>query len=156
MLLNNEMGDFAARPGQANLFGLVQGERNSIEGGKRPLSSMSPTIVLKDGKPWLATGTPGGGRIITTVAQTLLNAIVFDMNVATAGMSARIHHQWLPDKILAEQGISPDTVRLLEALGHKVELSTRTIGRTQSIMIEGDWLYGATDTRRPEGWVAGF
>jgi gamma-glutamyltranspeptidase / glutathione hydrolase len=156
MLLNNEMGDFAARPGQPNMFGLVQGESNRIEGGKRPLSSMSPTIVFKDGKPWLATGSPGGSRIITTVVQTLLNAMAFDMNVATAGISPRIHHQWMPDEILAEQGISPDTVRLLETMGHKVKLSDRTIGRTQSIMLRDGWLLGSTDTRRPQGWVAGY
>ncbi|MEE4147024.1 MAG: gamma-glutamyltransferase [Halieaceae bacterium] len=156
MLLNNEMGDFAARPGQPNLFGLVQGETNSIEGGKRPLSSMSPTIVFRDGAPWLATGSPGGSRIITTVLQTLLNAMAFDMNVATAGISARIHHQWLPDELLAESGISPDTVRLLEQMGHKVQLGGRTIGRTESIMLKDGWLLGATDTRRPGGWVAGY
>jgi gamma-glutamyltranspeptidase/glutathione hydrolase len=156
MLLNNEMGDFAARPGKPNLFGLVQGETNSIEGGKRPLSSMSPTIVFRDGVPWLATGSPGGSRIITTVLQTLLNAMAFDMNVATAGISARIHHQWLPDELLAESGISPDTVRLLEQMGHKVLLGGRTIGRTESIMLKDDWLLGTTDTRRPGGWVAGY
>ena len=156
MLLNNEMGDFAAVPGKPNLFGLVQGESNRIEGGKRPLSSMSPTIVYRQGKPWLATGSPGGSRIITTVLQTLLNAMVFDMNVAAAGINARIHHQWLPDEILAEDGISPDTVRLLEQMGHKVVLGGRTIGRTESIMIRDGWLLGATDTRRPGGWVAGY
>jgi gamma-glutamyltranspeptidase/glutathione hydrolase len=156
MLLNNEMGDFAALPGKPNQFGLVQGERNRIEGGKRPLSSMSPTIVFRDGKPWLATGSPGGSRIITTVLQTLLNAMAFDMNVAAAGMNSRIHHQWLPDEILAEDGISPDTVNLLQQKGHKVVLGGQTIGRTQSIMLEDGWLLGATDTRRPEGWVAGY
>lgn len=156
MLLNNEMGDFTSLPGQPNMFGLVQGDRNSIEGGKRPLSSMSPTIVFKDGKPWLATGTPGGSRIITTVVQTILNAMAFDMNIATAGISARIHHQWMPDEILAEQGISPDTVRILEQMGHTVLLGGRTIGRTQSIMIKDGQLLGATDTRRPQGWVAGY
>ena len=156
MLLNNEMGDFAAQPGKPNPFGLVQGESNRIEGGKRPLSSMSPTIVFRDGKPWLATGSPGGSRIITTVLQTLLNAMAFDMNIATAGISARIHHQWLPDEILAEEGISPDTVRLLEQMGHTVKLGGRTIGRTESIIWENGWLLGATDTRRPQGWVAGF
>ena len=156
MLLNNEMGDFAANPGHPDMFGLVQGERNSVAGGKRPLSSMSPTIVLRDGRPWLATGSPGGSRIITTVAQTLLNAMVFDMNVATAGISARVHHQWLPDNLLVEQGISPDTIRLLRGMGHELEVSNRTIGRTQSIMLQNGWLYGATDTRRPGGWVAGY
>lgn len=156
MLLNNEMGDFAALPGKPNLFGLMQGERNRIEGGKRPLSSMSPTIVFRDGKPWLATGSPGGSRIITTVLQTLLNAMAFDMNVAAAGMNSRIHHQWLPDEILAEDGISPDTVNLLQQKGHKVVLGGQSIGRTQSIMLGDGWLLGATDTRRPEGWVAGY
>ena len=156
MLLNNEMGDFAAQPGKPNPFGLVQGESNRIEGGKRPLSSMSPTIVFRDGKPWLATGSPGGSRIITTVLQTLLNAMALDMNIATAGISARIHPQWLPDEILAEEGISPDTVRLLEQMGHTVKLGGRTIGRTESIIWENGWLLGATDTRRPQGWVAGF
>ncbi len=156
MLLNNEMGDFAARPGKPNMFGLVQGEGNRIEGGKRPLSSMSPTIVFRDGKPWLATGSPGGSRIITTVLQTLLNAMAFDMNVAASGMNARIHHQWLPDEILAEDGVSPDTVRLLQQMGHKVVLGGQTIGRTQSIMLQDGWLLGATDTRRPQGWVAGY
>jgi gamma-glutamyltranspeptidase/glutathione hydrolase len=156
MLLNNEMGDFAARPGEANFFGLVQGERNRIEGGKRPLSSMSPTIVFRDGKPWLATGSPGGSKIINTVAQTLLNAMAFDMNVATAGISSRINHQWMPDRIDAEDGISPDTVELLEAMGHTVKYGDLTIGRTQSIMLKDGWLLGATDTRRPQGWVAGY
>jgi gamma-glutamyltranspeptidase/glutathione hydrolase len=156
MLLNNEMGDFAARPGHPNMYGLVQGERNRIEGGKRPLSSMSPTIVLRRGEPWFATGSPGGSMIITTVLQTIVNAMAFDMNAATAGISARVHHQWMPDEIQAEQGISPDTVALLRAMGHKVVLAKRTIGRTQSIMIEDGWLLGATDTRRPGGWVAGY
>ncbi len=156
MLLNNEMPDFAVRPNHPNLFGLVQGEAHSIAGGKRPVSSMSPTIVFRGGKPWLATGSPGGSRIINIVVQTLLNAMVFDMNVATAGISPRIHHQWQPDVILAEQGISPDTVQLLEAKGHRVEQTNRTIGRTQSIMLDDGWLLGATDTRRPQGWVAGY
>ncbi|MEM1152793.1 MAG: gamma-glutamyltransferase [Pseudomonadota bacterium] len=155
-LLNNEMGDFSALPGQPNMFGLLQGERNAIEGGKRPLSSMSPTIVFRNGEPWLATGSPGGSRIITTVLQTLLNAMAFDMNVAAAGVSARIHHQWMPDKILAEEGISPDTVTLLEAMGHEVSMAGRTIGRTQSIMLKDGMLLGATDTRRPQGWVASY
>ena len=156
MLLNNEMGDFTSLPGRPNMFGLVQGDRNSIEGGKRPLSSMSPTIVFKNGQPWLATGSPGGSRIITTVLQTVLNAMAFDMNVATAGISSRIHHQWMPDEVLAEEGVSPDTVRILEKMGHTVKLGGRTIGRTQSIMIKDGRLLGATDTRRPQGWVAGY
>lgn len=156
MLLNNEMADFASRPGQANAFGLVQGEANSIEPGKRPLSSMSPTMVLRDGAPWLATGSPGGSIIITTVLQTLLNAMAFDMNIATAAASARMHHQWMPDVLTVESGISPDTVALLRAMGHQVKKGKRTLGRTQSIMLEDGWLLGWTDTRRPGGWVAAY
>lgn len=156
MLLNNEMADFAAAPGTANAYGLVEGEANRIEGAKRPLSSMSPTLVMRDGKPWLATGSPGGSVIITTVLQTLLNAMVFDMNIAAAAAGARVHHQWLPDVLLLEQGISQDSVRLLEGLGHKIEFGNRSLGRTQSIMLDNGYLYGATDTRRPGGHVAAY
>lgn len=154
MLLNNEMADFAAKPGGANAYGLVQGEANRIEPGKRPLSSMSPTIAFKDGQPWLATGSPGGSVIITTVLQTLLNAMAFDMNIATAAAEPRIHHQWLPDVLRLERGISRDTENILRAMGHNLEMSKRTTGRTNSIMLQDGWRYGATDTRRPEGWVA--
>jgi gamma-glutamyltranspeptidase/glutathione hydrolase len=156
MLLNNEMADFATSPGNPNAFGLVQGESNKIEPGKRPLSSMSPTIVFQGGKPWLATGSPGGSVIITTVLQMVLNAMEFDMNVATAAAEPRIHHQWMPDALQMEEGFSPDTVRLLKELGQPVNLAQRTTGRTNSIMIEGGWLLGSTDTRRPGGWVAGY
>jgi gamma-glutamyltranspeptidase/glutathione hydrolase len=156
MLLNNEMADFAANPGQANPFGLVEQEANRVEGGKRPLSSMSPTMVFRDGKPWLATGSPGGSVIITAVLQTVLNAMAFDMNVATAAASARVHHQWLPDRLLVEQGISPDTLQLLRQMGHTVDTAERTLGRTQSIMLENGHFLGATDTRRPGGHVAGY
>ena len=156
MFLNNEMADFSALPGVANAFGLVQGEPNKIEPRKRPLSSMSPTRVFKEGKPWLATGSPGGSVIITTVLQTVLNAMEFDMNIATAASAARIHHQWMPDKLRLENGISPDTIRLLQQMGHTLEVSGRTTGRTNSIMLRDGWLLGATDTRRPGGWVAAY
>lgn len=156
MLLNNEMADFATSPGNPNAFGLVQGESNKIEPGKRPLSSMSPTIVFRDGKPWLATGSPGGSVIITTVAQMILNAMEFDMNVATAAAEPRIHHQWMPDVLQMEEGFSPDTVALLKNMGQPVNLAQRTSGRTNSIMLEDGWLFGSTDTRRPGGWVAGY
>lgn len=156
MLLNNEMGDFASKPGTANAYGLVQGDANSIEPGKRPLSSMSPTIVLHEGKPWLATGSPGGSVIISTVLQTILNAMEFDMNIATAAAAPRMHHQWLPDELKLEEGFSPDTIKLLREMGHTLDVGSRTTGRTNSIMLENDWLYGATDTRRPGGWVAGY
>ena len=156
MLLNNEMADFAAKPGTSNAFSLLHGEANSIAGGKRPLSSMSPTMVFRDGQPWLATGSPGGSLIITTVLQTLLNAMVFDMNIASAAAGARVHHQWMPDTLRVENGISPDTINLLRDMGHNVEVGERTLGRTQSIMLRDGWLFGATDTRRPGGWVTGY
>lgn len=156
MLLNNEMADFATSPGNPNAFGLVQGESNKIEPGKRPLSSMSPTLVLRDGKPWLATGSPGGSLIISTVLQVILNTVEFDMNVATAAAEPRIHHQWMPDVLQMEEGFSPDTLELLREMGQPVNLAGRTTGRTNSIMLENGWLLGATDTRRPGGWVAGY
>jgi len=154
ILLNNEMDDFSVNPGIANAFGLVQGEANGIEPGRRPLSSMTPTIVFKDGKAWLATGSPGGSKIITTVLQTLLNAMVFDMNVAEATAGERIHHQWYPDIVQAEEGISPDTVEKLQAMGHTVKLSRSHIGRTNSIQLDGPWRFGYADPRRTGGHVA--
>jgi gamma-glutamyltranspeptidase / glutathione hydrolase len=156
MLLNNEMADFATSPGNSNAFGLVQGEANKIEPGKRPLSSMSPTIIFRDGKPWLATGSPGGSVIISTVLQMALNAMEFDMNVATAAAEPRIHHQWMPDTLQMEEGFSVDTVRLLQGMGHPVSISDRTTGCTSSIMLEDGWLLGAADPRRYGGWVAGY
>ncbi len=110
VLLNNELDDFTAAPGAANAFGLVGFEPNLPGPGKRPLSSMSPTIVLKDGKPVLITGTPGGSRIISAVAQVIINAIDYKMNIAAAVAAPRIHHQWLPDDVRAERGISADVL----------------------------------------------
>ena len=156
MLLNNEMADFAAKPGFPNAFRLTESEANAIEGGKRPLSSMTPTMVFRDGKPWIATGSPGGSIIITAVLQTIINAMDFDMNIASAAAAARIHHQWMPDRLSVEQGVSPDTRRLLQQLGHNVVDTRRTLGRTQSIMLEDGLLYGFTDTRRLGGWVARY
>lgn len=156
MLLNNEMADFAAVPGSPNAYGLVQGNANAIAPRKRPLSSMTPTLVLRDGKPWLATGSPGGSVIITTVLQLILNSMDFDMNVAAAAAAPRLHHQWLPDRVYTESGFSPDTLRLLQDRGHNIEIGRRTMGRTQSISFENGYLYGATDTRRPGGWVAAY
>ncbi len=155
ILLNNEMADFAAKPGVPNAFGLMGGDANAIDGGKRPLSSMSPTIVLKDGKPFLATGSPGGSHIITTVLQVILNVIDHRMNIADATNAPRVHHQWLPDVLRIEEGISPDTQRLLEAMGHKVEVRD-SMGATQSIMRIGGLLYGASDPRRPDGLTLGY
>ncbi len=155
ILLNNEMGDFAAKPGVPNAYGLLGGDANAIAGGKRPLSSMSPTIVLKDGKPFLATGSPGGSHIITTVAQILMNVIDYHMNIAEATNAPRVHHQWRPDTLRIEEGISPDTRRLLEKLGHHVELRA-PMGAAQSIMRIDGRLFGASDPRRPDGLTLGY
>lgn len=155
ILLNNEMADFMTKPGTPNAFGLIESQANEVAAGKRPLSSMSPTLILKEGQPWLATGSPGGSLIISSVMQTVLNAMEFDMNIAAAAAAPRVHHQWMPDKLRIESGISADTINLLTVLGHPVEENVRTLGRTQSIMMEEGWFLGATDTRRPSGWVAG-
>jgi len=154
MLLNNEMDDFAAKPGSPNGYGLVQGEANAVAAGSRPLSSMTPTMVFKNGKPWVATGSPGGSRIITAVAQTLLNLMAFDMTLGMATSSPRIHHQWMPDMAMVEPGISADTVNILEASKHKILRSNSTIGRVNSVQIEDGWFYGYADPRRPGGHVA--
>jgi gamma-glutamyltranspeptidase/glutathione hydrolase len=156
MLLNNEMADFSAKAGVPNPFGLIGDTANAVEPRKRPLSSMSPTLIFKDGQPWVAAGSPGGSRIITTVLQTLLNVMVFDFNIAEATALPRIHHQWLPDKLQVEEGISVDTVNLLKKREHPVHHSTRTIGRMQSIMLDKGIFYGASDPRRAEGAVAAY
>ncbi len=155
VLLNNEMDDFSSKPGAPNAFGLLGGRANAIEPGKRPLSSMTPVIVLKDGQPWLATGTPGGARIITTVLQTILNSIDFKMNIAEALSMPRVHHQWMPDYIRIERGISPDTIRLLKEKGHEVRVM-QTMGRVQTVQRQGDVFFGASDPRNPDGAAIGI
>ncbi len=156
ILINNEMDDFSAQAGRPNAYGLIGGDANAVEPEKRPLSSMSPTIVLKDGKTFLVTGSPGGSRIITTVLQILMNVIDHGMNVAAASAAPRMHDQWLPDEIRVEEGFSPDTLKLLEAMGHKVNVGT-TMGATETIMRRDDGaLFGASDPRRPDGLAAGY
>jgi gamma-glutamyltranspeptidase/glutathione hydrolase len=155
ILLNNEMDDFSAKPGVPNAFGLVGGELNAIEPEKRMLSSMTPTIVMKDGKPYLVTGSPGGSRIITTVLQVVLNVIDHKMNIAAATNAIRVHHQWLPDKLMIEQGLNGDTIRLLTERGHKIS-STDAMGSTQSIMHVGSFLQGASDPRRSGSLTLGY
>ncbi|MFG6078008.1 gamma-glutamyltransferase [Erwinia sp. OPT-41] len=156
ILLNNEMDDFSAKPGTPNIYGLVGGEANAVQPYKRPLSSMSPTIVAKDGKTWLVTGSPGGSRIITTVLQMVVNSIDFGMNVAEATNAPRFHHQWLPDQLRVEKGFSPDTLKLLEAKGQHVKVLP-AMGSTQSIMIGPDGtLYGASDPRSVDDLTAGY
>ena len=149
-LLNDEMDDFAAKPGTENLFHLIQGESNAIQAGKRPVSSMTPTIVVRDGKPFLILGAPGGSRIINGVLQVLLNVVDFHMNVQDAVDWPRFHHQWMPDVLYVEKGISPDTVRLLRGMGHQVsalESTSSVVARVEAILNDGGWLQGAADER---------
>lgn len=155
-LLNNEMDDFSAKPGVPNAYGLIGGEANKIEPNKRMLSSMSPTIVMKDGKNFIVTGSPGGSRIITTTLQVLLNVIDHHLNIQAAVNAPRVHHQWLPDEIRIEQGISPDTLALLRGMGHRVE-QRAAMGAIQSIMVGEDGVfYGGADPRRSTSSAKGF
>ncbi|MBW7832716.1 MAG: gamma-glutamyltransferase [Simplicispira suum] len=155
ILLNNEMDDFSAKPGVANAYGLVGGDANAVAAGKRPLSSMTPTLVLKDGKPVLVTGSPGGARIITTVLQTVVNTIDFGMNPAEAASTPRVHHQWTPDELRVEKGLSPDTLALLRQRGHNVAVKP-SMGRTQTIALRAGVLYGYSDPRNPDGKTLGY
>jgi gamma-glutamyltranspeptidase/glutathione hydrolase len=156
-LLNNEMDDFASKPGEANLFGLRQGEANAIQGSKRPVSSMAPTIILRDGKLFMTAGAPGGSRIPTAVLQVLLNVFDFGMNVQDAVDAPRIHHQWSPDKLSLERTISPDTVALLKAQGYDVDYSPGVVlAQVAAIVSDGGWLQGASDGRTPAGKAAGY
>ncbi len=157
-LLNNEMGDFNAIPGLTNTRGRIGTEPNTIEPGKRMLSSMTPTIVAREGKPVLVIGTPGGRTIINTVLQVILNVIDHKMNVAQAIEAGRIHHQWLPDITSFEKwAISPDTKRLYENMGHRVRF--RSIqGRAMGIFIDHQTgvISGAADSRSPDGGAVGY
>ena len=154
ILLNNELDDFTAAPGAANAFGLVGFEANLPGPGKRPLSSMSPTIVLKDGKPVLVTGTPGGSRIISAVTQVIVNSIDYRMNIAAAVAAPRIHHQWLPDDVRAERGIPEEVLAELKDRGHKV---VDTLGQTSanSIAVGPHGPLGAPDPRTRGAWAEG-
>ena len=155
ILLNNEMDDFSAKPGVPNGYGLLGGDANAVEANKRPLSSMSPTLVFKDNKPYIVTGSPGGSRIITTVTQVISNVIDHDMNIAEATHAPRIHDQWLPDEIRIEKALNIDTVRKLESMGHKVSPQA-TMGSTQSIMVTPDGVYGSSDPRIVDAAVVGY
>ena len=155
-LLNNEMDDFTAKPGEPNMFGLIQGEANAVEPGKRMLSSMSPAIVTKEGNVRMVLGSAGGPRIITATFMSFLNMAVFGMNAQEAISAPRFHHQWMPDKLYYEAfGISPDTRELLEAKGHELEVRP-TVGRGHIIYIgEDNTRHGAADPRG-EGTVEGY
>ena len=154
-LLNNEMDDFSAKPGVPNAYGLIGGEANKIEPGKRMLSSMSPTIVKREGKNFLVTGSPGGSRIITTTLQVIMNVIDHNLNILSAVAAPRIHHQWLPDELRIEEGLSPDTVRILRNKGHKVKQKP-AMGASQSILIDNGKMNGGADPRRSTALAVGL
>ena len=155
-LLNDEMDDFSAKPGVPNSFGLLQGELNAIAPGKRPLSAMTPTILTRDGKFFMALGAPGGPRIISAVLQVILNVVDFGMNAQDAVDAPRFHHQWQPDTLRIERGISPDTAALLRERGHTLDYSPGVVlARVEAILKSGEWLEGASDPRA-SGKAAGY
>ena len=156
--LNNEMDDFTAKPGTANQFGLVQGAANAIAPGKRPLSSMTPTIVLEDGKLRFVLGSPGGARIITTVANIFLSTSEGGLNIQQAVDAPRFHHQYQPDKLFLEAGFSAETVAALKARGYSLELSEHHWSNGECIAIDpktGE-LLGGQDHRSHYGKAAGY
>ncbi|MBV1701550.1 MAG: gamma-glutamyltransferase [Hyphomicrobiales bacterium] len=156
ILLNNELDDFAAKPGVANAFGLIGGEANAPGPRKRPLSSMSPTMMFDDkGNLELVTGSPGGSRIINIVVEIIADRVDFGLNIAESVDSPRFHDQWLPDVLLVERGMSPDTIARLEAMGHKVKVSP-TFGSAQSIERLGHTLMGAADPRQRDTLAIGY
>ncbi|MDF1611065.1 gamma-glutamyltransferase [Melioribacteraceae bacterium 09-Me] len=160
-LLNNEMDDFSAKPGEANQFGLVGNEANSIQPQKRPLSSMTPTIVLKNGKPYIVIGSPGGSRIITTVLQVILNCLEFYMNIADAINSPRIHHQWLPDKIYIEQfALSNDVMKRLMEMGYQFENANNKftiLGLAEGILVDQNKnIFNGAADKRGAGAAIGY
>ena len=161
VLLNNNMDNFASQPGGANAYGLIQGEANAIQPGKRPVSSMTPSIVSKDGKLLIVIGAPGGTRITSAVMQAFLNVVDFGMNIQDAIDAPRIHHQWMPDQIFAERGVSPDTIAILRKFGHTVEANSTVGARVVGIQVETDRqgnrrLAGGWDARGGEGKAAGW
>ncbi|MGO9757587.1 MAG: gamma-glutamyltransferase [Roseiarcus sp.] len=155
VLLNDELDDFAAKSGAANVYGVTGGDANAPAPNKRPLSSMSPTMVFKDGELEIVTGSPGGSRIITTVLQVVLDILDHGLNVAEAEEAPRVHDQWLPDELRIERGLSPDTIRLLEAMGHKVVLG-EAMGSANTIERRNGVLMGASDPRQRGTLAVGY
>jgi gamma-glutamyltranspeptidase / glutathione hydrolase len=155
ILLNNELDDFAMKPDAPNAYGLIGYEANAPGPGKRPLSSMTPTIVLKDGKPFLVTGSPGGSRIITAVLQVVVDVIDRGMDIASAESAPRIHNQWMPDQVFAEPGVSPDLIAALQARGDKV-VPTGKFTSVNSIVVTPEGFAGAADPRTHGGLAVGF
>jgi gamma-glutamyltranspeptidase/glutathione hydrolase len=146
-LLNNEMDDFSSKPGEPNMFGLLGNEANAIVPKKRPLSSMTPTIVSKNNEPYLILGSPGGSTIITTVLQNVLNVVIHDMDIQQAVSSPRIHSQWMPDMVFHEKGgLSNKIIKRLKAMGHDVRLRG-SIGEANGIMINANGYWGGPDSR---------
>jgi gamma-glutamyltranspeptidase/glutathione hydrolase len=157
-LLNNEMDDFTSKPGVPNNFGLVQGSANIIEPGKQPLSSMSPTVVTKNGKVFLVTGSPGGSTIPTTVLQVITNVIDYGMNIQQAVDTPRFHYQGLPNRVRTEPyALKSASMETLQQWGYKIA-PLGTWGAAESLMVnpETGWIYGANDSRRPAGAAVGY
>ena len=154
ILMNNNLGNFTLRPDIPDAFGLMGSADNQIAAGRRPVSSMTPVIVLRDGRPHLLTGSPGGSRIITTNMQLLLNVLEHGMNIADATSAPRIHHQWYPDRLQVESGFSPDAIRLLRARGHDVQFSAG-MGSLQTVFFSDGVYYGYADPRRPGALAVG-
>jgi gamma-glutamyltranspeptidase/glutathione hydrolase len=155
ILLNNELDDFAAKPDTPNAYGLLGAEANEPGPGKRPLSSMTPTIILKDDKPFLVTGSPGGSRIITAVLQIAVDVIDRGMDIASAVSEPRVHNQWMPDQVFAEPGVLDDLIAALRARGHKV-VAQRPFTSANSIMITPEGFVGAADPRTRGALAAGY
>jgi gamma-glutamyltranspeptidase/glutathione hydrolase len=156
-LLNNEMDDFSSKVGVPNMFGLIQGEANLVGPNKRPLSAMTPTIVLKDGKLWLVLGSPGGPTIITTVANILVGVADFGLDIQQAVNAPRFHHQWIPDRIQMERNrFSPDTIKLLEAKGHSIGFGLGGDGECIQIDLATGMRLGASDGRNDSGKAVGY
>jgi gamma-glutamyltranspeptidase/glutathione hydrolase len=158
ILMNNNMGNFTLRSDIPDAFGLMGSENNLIRPGRRPVSSMTPVLVSRDGKPMLMTGSPGGSKIISANMQAVLNVLEFGMNIADAVVAPRIHHQWRPDVLQLESGISPDTVRLLIEKGHHVDAGERSpgMGSLQTVMRKDGLFYGFSDPRRPGAGAVGI
>lgn len=163
IVLNNEMDDFDHLPYEPDVNGNISGKANAQEPRKRPRSSMTPTIVLKDDVPFLLTGSPGSSTIINTVFQTIMNVVEFDMNIAAASSKGRIHHQWMPDEVLVENGINVDTINILREMGHNIKMNAegnvygfRTLGETASIVFRDGYFYGAHDPRNMDAGTLGL
>ena len=158
ILMNNNMGNFTLRSDIPDAFGLMGSENNLIHPSRRPVSSMSPVLVSQNGKPMLMTGSPGGSKIISANMQMVLNVLEFGMNIADASVAPRIHHQWKPDVLEVEAGISPDTVSLLVSKGQKIKFSQRSagMGSLQTVMWKDGLFYGFSDPRRPGAGAVGI